>query len=152
MSAYFEKWDIIYTAKFPESVQCQVCRNYVMPCVSKCNCGHENNISNIVNKIRPVLLWIDKLNWFESMAFAIPLSTTNSMLENKFNEPIEIKDFNFIHTNKDYFRPMRAMIHQSTRIDGNALPSNEIIGKVTDNVKKEKIENKLFSWIFGGSD
>ena len=137
MPAHFEKWDIIYTAKFPESVQCRKCMKYFMPCMSKCSCGHDNNISSIVNKIRPVLLWIEKLDWFQSMAFAIPLSTTNSMLEDKFNEPIEIKDFNFIHTNEDYLRPMRAMIHQSTRIDGNALPSNEIIGKVTDNIKKK---------------
>lgn len=144
----FSKWDIIYTSKFPESVQCRNCGNYFMPCVSKCNCGHENNISSIVNKIRPVLLWIDKLNWFESMAFAIPLSTTNSMLENKFNEPISIADYKFIHKDKKYERPMRAMIHQSTRIDGNTLLINEVIGILIDNVKRGKIENKLLNWIF----
>ena len=47
---------------------------------------------------------------------------------------------------------MRAMIHQSTRIDGNSLSLDKIIGKVTDNIKKEQIENKLFDWIFGNTN
>jgi hypothetical protein len=147
MSLFFSKWDIIYTSKFPEAVRCSKCGNFFMPCHSNCECGHKNNISSIVAKVRPVLLWIDKYNWRESMAFAIPLSKTNIM-ENDYNEPIYLPDYDFIHKDKKFNLPMRAMIHQATRIDGNVLKGDKIIGKLTDTVKMHKIEEKLFNWIF----
>jgi hypothetical protein len=147
MSQFF-KWDIIYTSKFPESIQCGGCKNFFMPCKSSCECGYENNISNIVDKIRPILLWIDKNNWRDSMAFAILLSASR-ILENDYNEPIYLSDYKFKHKNNIYNRPMRAMIHQSTRIDGNILKKDKIIGKLTNLVKMRKIEDKLFNWMFG---
>jgi hypothetical protein len=45
---------------------------------------------------------------------------------------------------------MRAMIHQATRIDGNVLNSEKVIGRLTNTVKMKRIEDKLFNWIFSG--
>ena len=147
----FSKWDIIYASKFPETVKCNNCGDFFMPCKSICKCGYQNSISNIVDKLRPILLWIDKYDWFQSMSFAIPISSSK-ILENNYNEPILLEDFIFIHKNKIYYRPMRAIIHQATRIDGNILSRNKIIGRLTNEVRMKKIEEKLFNWIFKSSN
>jgi len=118
-----------------------------MPCKSHCNCGAENRISNIIDKIRPVILWIDQEGWFNSMAFAIPLNKSR-IYEDNFNEILLLRDYNFIHSNNNYETPMRAVIHQATRVDGNVLKNKNIIGQVTNKVKQKSIESKLFNWIF----
>lgn len=143
----FSKWDIIYTSKFPESVKCADCGVFFMPCISSCTCGHLNNISNIVDKVRPILLWIDKYDWFQSMTFAIPLSASR-VVEDNYNEPILLEDYTFIHKDEKYHRPMRAIIHQSTRIDGNVLNEHRVIGRLINEVRMKKIEDKLFNWVF----
>ena len=147
----FKKWDIIYTSRFPESIKCRnrncgrsfIISNYCCP-----YCGCKNNISNIVSKIRPILLWIDKENWFESMTFGIPLSVSK-IYENDYNQPIYLSDYTFLHNDRIYHRPMRALIHQATRVDGNVFKQDKIIGKISNNVIKQKIENKLFKWLWG---
>lgn len=147
----FRKWDIIYASRFPESVQCsnRNCRRHFTIFEYSCpHCGCRNYVSNIIGKIRPVLLWLDKSKWFESMAFAVPLSTAR-IYENNFNEPIYLKDYAFSHSNSTRHRPMRAVIHQATRIDGNVLLTRERIGRLTDTVVQRKIEDKLIDWIFG---
>jgi hypothetical protein len=144
----FSKWDIVYTSKFPETIKCSSCNRYFMPLSSLCVCGTVNNISNIVAKIRPILLWIDKDNWSQSMAFAIPLSTSR-LSEDKRNEIIFLNDFRFTHKDQKYYKPMRAIISQSTRVDGNVLKERNIIGRVIDKTKQSKIENKLLDWLFG---
>jgi hypothetical protein len=145
----FSKWEIIYTSKFPESVKCVSCGNFFMPCNSNCSCGHQNNISGVVDKVRPILLWIDKHNWRESMSFAIPLSSSK-LADNDYNEIIYLEDYSFVHKDEKFHRPMRAMIHQATRIDGNVLNSEKVIGRLTNTVKMKRIEDKLFNWIFSG--
>ena len=47
---------------------------------------------------------------------------------------------------------MRAIIHQATRIDGNVLSQQKIIGKLTNEIKMKKIDDKLFNWIFKSSN
>jgi hypothetical protein len=111
-------------------------------------CGGENSISNIISKIRPILLWLDQGDWYNSMSFAIPLSTTNPSLNNKYAHPILLSDFTFFHNNKSYQRPMRAVIHQATRVDGNVLNSDKLIGKLNNSMAQQYIENKLLDWIF----
>ncbi|MFC1615407.1 hypothetical protein ACFL2L_01270 [Patescibacteria group bacterium] len=134
-------------SKFPESVQCKICKSYFMPCEGKCSCGQINNVSSIISKIRPVLLWIGQNSWYNSMAFAIPLSSSK-IIENQYNQPIYLEHYSFLHKNAIYHRPMRAIVHQSTRIDGCALKQERIIGKLTDQLIQSKIESKLFNWIF----
>lgn len=147
----FSKWDIIYTSKFPESIQCKnpICKKYITVSDTFCpHCQGANNISNIISKIRPVILWIDQVDWYQSMAFAIPLSATNPYTQDLYNEPILLTHYSFLHTDSQYKKPMRAVIHQSTRIDGNVLDKTKIIGKITDTVVQGKIENKMLKWIF----
>lgn len=82
------------------------------------------------------------------MAFGIPISTTQPLIENKCNQPILLEHYLFLHQDKTYLRPMRAMIHQATRIDGNALSGKKLIGAINDKIVQEKIQTKLFDWLF----
>lgn len=70
------------------------------------------------------------------------------MIEDRFNEIVKINDYTFLHRDITYKVPMRAIICQATRIDGNALSQNKLIGKITDVNLMSKIENKLSNWIF----
>ena len=145
----FNKWDIVFAPKFPETIKCSKCsRNFSIvsyPCEF---CKNINRVTNIIPKSRPVILWIDQIHWFQSMAFAIPLSKSG-MYENKFNEIIKIENYMFLHNDTSYKTPMRAIVCQATRIDGCVISTNRLLGKITDIVLKNKIENKLFNWIFG---
>lgn len=146
----FNKWDIIYTSRFPESVKCRNkhcgtyfnISHYYCP---KCNC--KNRVSNIIAKIRPILLWIDQSNWFQSMTFGIPLSA--KIYEDKYSHPILLNDYVFLHSDAIYHKPMRAVIHQATRVDGNVFRNDMLIGKINNSVVQYNIENKLFEWIWG---
>ncbi len=146
----FKKWDILFIPKFPEMIQCsnsRCGRNFSISNYSCPYCGADNLISNIVSKSRPIILWLDQSYWFQSMAFAIPLSKSR-IYSDRLNEVIKLTDYQFLHTDTIYREPMRAIIHQSTRIDGNVLSNNRIIGKITNRVSQDKIENKLLNWIF----
>jgi hypothetical protein len=143
----FEKWDILWTSKFPEMIQCRACRNHFLPFESKCSCGSFNRITNVINKVRPVILWTGKKDWFESMAFAIPLSTTG-LVEGDYRSILLLEDYLFSHKDNKYNQPMKVLINQATRIDGNVLSSKKIIGKVTNEKKRAEIEEKLINWIF----
>lgn len=145
----FKKWDIIYISKFPETVVCSnpKCRKTLSFTEHKCkSCNHTNHLSNIVEKVRPIILWLDQTDWFDSMAFAIPLSASK-IGNDKYNQVIALNDFLFLHSDKKYERPMRAMIHQATRIDGNVLNRQRLIGKVNNSVLQIQIENKLREWL-----
>lgn len=145
----FQKWDIIYTSRFPESVQCKKCEHYFSISKHACqSCGMENNVSSIVAKIRPIVLWLDQKNWFKSMAFAIPVSTTDVLQQDAFNHVVKLENYSFTHSDKKYHQPMRAIVHQATRIDGNVLDTNKLIGKITDVITQQQIEEKLLNWIF----
>jgi len=83
----FKKWDIIYCSKFPESVQCKnsSCgKFFTLPNKYNCSiCGQETLITNIIAKPRPIILWIDKMSWHNSMSFGIPLSASRCFLQIK---------------------------------------------------------------------
>lgn len=147
----WSKWDIVYISKFPESIKCtnSSCGKHFMlnPQQACTFCNTPTHVSNIIGKIRPVLLWSNQNDWFDSMAFGIPLSSSD-LVENMYNELVNINDYTFVHTNNKLHRPMRAVICQSTRIDGCVLNSNSLIGKLTNTTVQDKIQNKLFSWLF----
>jgi hypothetical protein len=82
------------------------------------------------------------------MSFGIPLSSKNLLSNDSFNQLILRDDYTFIHPNQKYKIPMRAVIHQATRIDGNVLNKKWLLGKITNNKIQEIIENKLLNWIF----
>lgn len=84
------------------------------------------------------------------MAFGIPLSKTNPLEDNPYNQYISLNDYVFLHKNSKYRLPMRAIINQSSRIDANVLNKNRHIGRLTDETVKNKIRNKLFEWLFSG--
>lgn len=150
MSNQWEKWDIVYVSRYPESIDCQNpnCRKPFLIHTAPCeHCNQSNIISHIVNKIRPILLWIGQDRWFQSMTFGIPLSKTH-IHEAKYEHPIYLNQYQFLHTNQNKKMPMRAMITQATRIDGTTLKKSELIGKLTDILVQKEIENKLMGWIF----
>lgn len=143
----FSKWDIVYISRFPETIKCS-CRRYFSILSYPCpHCGINNNVSNIMAKTRPILLWIAQARWHESMAFAIPLSSSN-LINNIYNQIIYLPDYAFLHSDPNYKRPMRAVIHQATRIDGNVLNTNRLIGKIVNLTLQSEIENKLLNWLF----
>lgn len=147
----FLKWDIIYISKFPESIVCNNpnCKRNITVSDTICPfCKKGNNISQIVAKIRPIVLWIGQDRWYESMAFGIPLSKSR-IIENKYNQPILLPHYLFLHKKPIYNQPMRAIIHQATRIEGCVLNKGNLIGRITDKIIQQKIEEKMFSWIFG---
>lgn len=145
----FKKWDIIYISRFPESIPCKKCKKHFMIANHRCSyCQTLNNVSSIIAKIRPAILWIDQSRWFESMSFAIPLSTSRPEIVRTYDEPIALSQYSFLHKNIKFHRPMRAVIHQATRIDGCVLQAPWLLGKITDVVVQKKIEDKLFNWLF----
>lgn len=79
------------------------------------------------------------------MTFGIPLSTSDFHSDN-WNHAINISDCLF--TDTKYERPMRAIICQATRADGNVISDKAFIGKVTNEVTKSQIENKMLAWLF----
>ncbi len=100
-------------------------------------------------KVRPMILWINQTGWYQSMTFGIPLSTTigkYQYVSDNLNQIIDISDCVFF--DKAYEKPMRAVICQATRADGNVIQSKHFIGKVTDEALKKQIEDKLFAWLF----
>lgn len=148
MTSHWEKWDMVYVSRYPESVDCESCKQPFLIHTTPCeHCKKDNVVSNIVNKVRPVLLWIGQDRWFQSMSFGIPLSTTN-IHEGKYEHPIYLNHYQFLHRKKERNKPMRVMITQATRIDGMALKKSELIGKLNDIITQRQIENKLMDWIF----
>lgn len=147
----FEKWDIIYAQRFPESVKCSKCSRYFNVSNYPCPfCRQKINISNIIAKIRPIIIWIDQSRWFQNISFAIPLNSSQ-LFENNYNHIIHLGDYIFSHSDRKYQRPMRAIIHQATRVDGNTLSRNLHIGKITNTKVQKQIEDKLFNWIFSSN-
>lgn len=146
----FKKWDIVYITRFPETIQCTNprCGSYLTAFDVECrNCGKKIKISNLIAKIRPVILWKSQSSWHESMSFGIPLSASR-LTEDMFNEVISLSDYTYLNKNPKYQKPMRAVITQSSRIDGNLLTEKMLIGKLTNQTIQSKIENKLLSWLF----
>ncbi len=147
----FNKWDIVFSPKFPETICCKnpKCKKFFSIVKHHCDfCNTENHVSNIVSKARPVIIWIDQSRWYQSMAFAIPLSAS-SLLNDSFNHIILLEHYTFEHKDTTYNKPMRAIIHQATRIDGNVLSQDKFIGRITDKFLQNTIENKLLEWLFG---
>ena len=104
-------------------------------------------ISRVVPKVkRPVILWKKQISWYESMTFSIPLSSSHPHIQDHANHFIRIDDCLFHH--EDDKIPRRAMVHQATRIDGNAIVKSGIVGKLTNEVTQKALEDKLFSWLF----
>lgn len=145
---YINKWDMISVPKFPESIKCKLCKKDFIP--NQCNCpfcGQETDISYIIRKQpRPVLIWIGQLNWIDSIAFGIPLSSvyTSSL----FKVKIKIEDCNFFNIPQEKIRPSTAIINQATRFSGNIINIKKIFGKLTNLVIREEINNKMFEWFF----
>ena len=149
MASTFSRWDIVYPLRYPESVQCKFCgRPYTINPKQACTyCHGENNVSNIIAKVRPMILWISQKGWYKSMTFGIPLSTTGFYSDNN-NQEIKISDCLFL--DKGFEKPMRAVLCQATRADGNVIQTKHVIGKITDEVLKKTIEDKLFAWLWYG--
>ena len=147
----FKKWDIIYCSKFPESIQCKnlSCGSFfTLPNKYNCSiCGQETVITNIIAKPRPILLWIDKISWHNSMSFGIPLSASR-VVDSKYNIKIDISQYVFIHEDQTKNQPMRAVIHQATRLDGCILSEQNLIGRLNDAVVMRRIEDSLVDWLF----
>lgn len=148
MITKFCRWDIVYPSRYPESILCRKCKNhFTIRNIQECShCREPNNVSNIIVKIRPLILWVNQDKWFNSMAFGIPLSTSG-FYSDTFNHAIKIEDCTFFQKDKE--KPMRALIFQATRVDGNVLHSKTLIGKLSSSKVKSEIENKLLEWIFG---
>ena len=149
MPSRWNRWDIVFVTKYPEEIDCKGCRRPLSITNEKCtHCGAITNVSSIVAKPRPALLWIDRANWRENITFAIPLSTTR-LAEDDHQHIIKIEHCTFSNPDIKYQVPMRAMIYQSSRVDGNVLREKKRIGVLTDTSVRNAIENKLLSWIFG---
>lgn len=80
------------------------------------------------------------------MTFGIPLSSTRYYSDGH-NEAIAIDHCLFF--DKKYEKPMRAILSQATRADGNVLIAKHKVGQITDMTIKINIENKLLNWLFG---
>src|SRR5581483_1393279 len=144
-----KKWQIIYAQRFPECVKCSYCSHEFLLSVHACpQCTRPVQISNIIAKTRPILLWTDQKSWSNSMAFSIPLSASNPLHTDDLNQSVQISDCAFYTTDTQYHLPRRAIISQATRIDGGALLSSTLIGEITNEAIKGTIESKLFNWIF----
>lgn len=146
------KWDIVYITRLPETANCtnnKCCRVFSIEPLQKCPyCNKEVNISEIIAKPRPHILWIDKKYWFRSLSFGIPLSKSKPLEENVYNEPIPLQSYAFLHEDTTYYRPMRAIVCQATRIAGNIISERHLLGRLTDETLKKKIESKLIDWLF----
>ena len=145
----FTKWDILFVTRFPDTILCKTChRNFSITKHACEYCSTENHVSSFVAKPRPAILWIDQTRWRDSMAFAIPLSASR-FFDDSHNHIVLKEHCSFTHHDNKYQVPRRAMIHQSTRIDGNTLRTNNKIGLLDDHVVRTLIENKLLEWLFG---
>lgn len=147
----YQRWDIIYPSRYPESVKCTGCNNYFsIPSNQNCpSCNSIENVSNIIDKPRPCVLWIDKARWFDNMTFAIPLSSNPSRLySNKFNVLVRTDQATFFKGKENYIKPFRAVIFQATRIDGSSFNEHKLIGRITNIFIQEEIEIKLIEWLF----
>ena len=144
----FNKWDIVYPLRYPESIYCEHCRNYFsIPYNQRCShCNTNHNVSNIIDKVRPAILWVDKTRWFKNMTFGIPISS--QLYTDNFNEFVAMDQINFITTNLQLIKPFRAVIYQATRIDGSAINEFSLIGKIVDKTIQNKINIKLLEWLF----
>lgn len=145
---YINKWDMVFVPKFPESIKCKLCKKDFIP--NKCNCPgctQETDISYIIPKQpRPVLIWINQLNWHCSMAFGIPLSSIYK--PDLFKVLIKIENCSFLDISQDKEIPRTAIINQATRFSGNTINITRVFGRLTDLTMQGKIENKLFDWLF----
>lgn len=145
---FIEKWDIAFVPKFPESIRCKLCKKDFIP--NKCNCSvcaQETDISYIIPKQpRPVLIWIHQLEWIDSIAFGIPLSSVHT--PGLFKVLIKIEDCSFLDISQDKVKPRTAIINQATRFSGNTINMTKVFGRLTDLVIQEEINNKLFDWLF----
>ncbi len=81
------------------------------------------------------------------MTFGIPLSSS-SLVDDSHNQCIYLPEYAFVHADPRYNIPMRAIISQATRVDGNVFNQARLIGNITDLSVRGKIENKLFDWLF----
>ncbi|MCR4330222.1 MAG: hypothetical protein NUV65_06795 [Candidatus Roizmanbacteria bacterium] len=93
-----------------------------------------------------MILWIDKIRWYDSMTFGIPLSTSD-FFSDTHNQEIKIEHCIFF--DKRYESPMRAVLAQATRTDGNVLLAKHKVGHIADSTIKTQIEEKLWVWLFG---
>lgn len=145
----FKKWDILYASKFPESVTCPCGKELMVSASEICiHCKRKIAISNIIPKIRPIILWIDQDSWYKSMAFGIPLTRSNPATEDKYNQPIFLPSYSYIYKDAKYHAPMRAVITHATRVDGNVFHSRNLIGRITDTLVQRKLDNKMLDWLF----
>ena len=94
-----------------------------------------------------MILWISQNGWYKSMTFGIPLSTSGFYSDNN-NQAIAVSDC--IFSDKAYEKPMRAILCQATRTDGNVIQTKHLVGQVTDQVVRKAIEDKLFAWLWAG--
>jgi len=143
----FGKWDIVWPEKYPESISCKSCHNaFLNDYVQNCpDCGCPNQVSALIAKHRPLLLWIPQINWYKSMAFGIPLSLSGFYSDPR-NHAINISDC--VYLDKAEEKPRRAVIAQATRIDCGSFISKTKLGMVTDQIVQHTIEDKLFNWLF----
>jgi hypothetical protein len=148
VNKYINKWDIVFVPKFPENIKCIICQNDFIP--YKCNCticNQETNILYIIPKQpRPVLIWIDQLNWHKSIAFGIPLSSIYK--PDLFNVLIKPEECNFLDTTPNIVIARTASISQATRFSANTINITKVFGRLTNSVKQEEINNKLNEWLF----
>jgi len=92
-----------------------------------------------------MILWVSQDKWHKSMTFGIPLSTSG-YFKDRHNEIVEIAHCTFF--DKQYEKPMRAIVSQATRADGNVLRAKHKIGQIVDTTIRTNIENKLWEWLF----
>ena len=139
---------MIFVPKFPESIKCKLCKKDFIP--NKCNCPvctQETDISYIIPKQpRPVLIWIHQLNWIDSIAFGIPLSSIYT--PGLFKVLIKIEDCSFSDISQDKVIPRMAIINQATRFSGNTINITKVFGRLSDLAIQEEINNKLNEWLF----
>ena len=144
----YHRWDIIYPNRFPESVECKSChQHFSISETQQCShCSYPNHYHNLITKNRPSILWTNQYDWYNSMAFCIPLSSSRFLFD-KMLHGIKIEDCIFY--DKSYERPMTAIICQATRVDIKAFDYKPTIAKIVDTLVQEYIEDKLLNWIFG---
>lgn len=148
-SRQFKKWDIVYFSRIPDTIKCFKCHNSFTLDTHVCpHCKQNNKLSNHISKPRPFLLCIDQKNWIESMTLGIPLSTSHLFNITATTAHIKKTDYVFLHTDQKYYQPMRAVIHQVTRLNGNVIRSEDLIGEINNKSVIDEIENKLLDWVF----
>lgn len=147
----FLKWSIFWTCYFPDNIFCKKCNKNLdtLLTITCPECNTKNKISSIIPKPRPVILWIEEYKWCENVTFGIPLSGNieSYNFDDKFNQLIQINTYEVADEFKDKKAVFRAVINQSTRIDGNCIKKCNFFGLIKDEIMKEKIENKLRNWL-----